>query len=232
MALLAFRDLVLLKLHLEETLGAAASVPPAVTQMLLVLQGIHESGAPTLEYYQLERLVEDRRVSVSQQRPAQQKPAAVRSVLHVRGGGVFVQDLFGIFGNFNPVSVSVPSPHPESRHLRPSGSLLGDQSQPEITITQHHTSSDSSSLAPLVEQEGEAYLEKSGGVRRHTVANAHSDVRLLSASGRMHAGTEKDSGMGEDEGGVEFLVGGGARSPRPFSSQPDMVESPRGGVIC
>ncbi|KAG7999712.1 Proline-rich protein 5-like, partial [Nibea albiflora] len=58
MALLAFRDLVLLKLHLEETLGGAASVPPAVTQMLLVLQGIHESGGPSLEYYQLERLVE------------------------------------------------------------------------------------------------------------------------------------------------------------------------------
>ncbi|KAL7403283.1 hypothetical protein ABVT39_027290 [Epinephelus coioides] len=38
MALLAFRDLVLLKLHLEETLGTAASVPPPVTQMLLVLQ--------------------------------------------------------------------------------------------------------------------------------------------------------------------------------------------------
>nr|XP_046249478.1 proline-rich protein 5-like isoform X2 [Scatophagus argus] len=58
MALLAFRDLVLLKLHLEETLGTAASIPPAVTQMLLVLQGIHESGGPSVEYYRLERLVE------------------------------------------------------------------------------------------------------------------------------------------------------------------------------
>lgn len=99
--------------------------------------------------------------------------------------------------------------------------MPGDQ--PEITITQHHSSSDSSSLAPLVEQEGEAYLEKAGGVRRHTVANAHSDVRLLSASGRMHAGKEKANGA---------LVGGGQMSPRPFSSQPDMVESPRGGVSC
>ncbi|XP_071317129.1 proline-rich protein 5-like isoform X3 [Trachinotus anak] len=160
MALLAFRDLVLLKLHLEETLGAAASVPPPVTQMLLVLQGIHESGGPSLEYYQLERLVE---IVVS---------PYLSNVLHKRNQLLL-----------------------ESRHLRSSGSgsLLGDQ--PEITITQHHSSSDSSSLAPLVEQEGEAYLEKVGGVRRHTVANAHSDVRLLSASGRMHAGTEKDSGL-------------------------------------
>lgn len=77
-----------------------------------------------------------------------------------------------------------------------------------------------------MEQEGEAYLEKSGGVRRHTVANVNSDVELLSASGRMHAGMEEDGGAGRDEGCVRIL------RPRPFSSQPDMAESPRGGVIC
>ncbi|XP_042267311.1 proline-rich protein 5-like isoform X1 [Thunnus maccoyii] len=197
MALLAFRDLVLLKLHLEEALLTAASVPPPVTQMLLVLQGIHDSGGPSLEYYQLERLVQ---IVVS---------PYVSNVLH----------------NRNQLLL-------ESRHFRPSGLLLGDKSQPEITITQHHNSSDSSSLAPLVEQEGEAYLEKCGGVRRHTVANAHSDVQLLSASSRMHAGTEKDNGVGGCEGSVEFLVGDEPISPRAFSSQPDMMESPRRGVIC
>lgn len=77
-----------------------------------------------------------------------------------------------------------------------------------------------------MEQEGEAYLEKSGGVRRHTVAIAHSDVRLLSASGRMHTGTKEDGMVGGGEGCVTIL------NPRPFSSQTDMVESPRGGVIC
>lgn len=198
MALLAFRDLVLLKLHLEETLGTAASVPPPVTQMLLVLQGVHESGTPSLEYYQLERLVE---IVVS---------PYLSNVLH----------------NRNQILL-------EPRHLRSSGSLPSDQSKPEITITQHHCSSDSSSLAPLVEHEGEAYLEKCGGVRRHTVANVHSDVRLLSVSGRINGGTEKDNGVeGDGEGDVEFLVGGRPMSPRTFSSQPDMVESPRGGVIC
>ncbi|XP_068580042.1 proline-rich protein 5-like isoform X1 [Cebidichthys violaceus] len=199
MTLLAFRDLVLLKLHLEETLGTAASVPPPVTQMLLVLQGIHDSGAPSLEYYRLERLVE---VVVS---------PYLSNVLH----------------NRNQLLL-------EPRPLWSSGSLLSDHFQPEITVTQHHSSScDSSSLAPLVEQEGEAYLEKSGGVRRHTVANAHSDVRLLSASGRMHAGTERDNGVGGGGGGgVGFLLGGEPISPRTFSGQLDMVESQRGGVIC
>lgn len=104
--------------------------------------------------------------------------------------------------------------------------MLGDQ--PEITITQHHSSSDSSSLAPLVEQEGEAYLEKVGGVRRHTVANAHSDVRLLTVSGRMHAGMEKDNQRRRGE----ERVGDRQMSPKSFSSQQDMVEGQRGGAIC
>lgn len=55
--------------------------------------------------------------------------------------------------------------------------LLGDGSYPDVC----------SSLAPLVEHEGEAYLEKAGGMRRHTVANAHSDARLL--TGRMRCST-------------------------------------------
>lgn len=54
LALLAFRDLVLLKLHLEASLQNAASVPPGVTHMLLVLQVTHThtqfcpSPAPSL----------------------------------------------------------------------------------------------------------------------------------------------------------------------------------------
>ncbi|KAM3870223.1 proline-rich protein 5-like [Diretmus argenteus] len=186
MALLAFRDLVLLKLHLDETLGIAASIPPPVTQMLLVLQGIHESNAPSIEYYQLERLVE---IVVS---------PYLSNVLHTSNQLLL-----------------------DSRHLRLSGALPGTQSQPEITITHH--SSDSSSLAPLVEQDGEAYLEKAGGIRRHTVANAHSDIQLLSLSSRMHAGSEEDS-----VGGCG--VGGGGMSPRPFSSQPDILDNQMGGA--
>uniref|UniRef100_A0A8D3BT28 Proline-rich protein 5-like n=1 Tax=Scophthalmus maximus TaxID=52904 RepID=A0A8D3BT28_SCOMX len=155
MALLAFRDLVLLKLHLEETLGAAASCV-CVCVCVCVCQGVHESSGPSLEYQQLERLVE---VVVS----------PYQTTFHDR-------DLKSQTSTCCLSSSRVPSP---------------------ITVTQHHGSS---SLAPLVEQEGEAYLEKAGGVRRHTVANAHSDVRLLlSASGRMHA-----------EGG-----GGGLAPPPP-----------------
>lgn len=80
--------------------------------------------------------------------------------------------------------------------------------QPEIMITQFVTDS----LGPLVEQEGEAYLEKAGGIRRHTVANAHSDIKLLSTANRVHAG------KGE--------TGRGGMTTKTFSSEPDILESP------
>uniref|UniRef100_A0A3B1K985 Proline rich 5 like n=1 Tax=Astyanax mexicanus TaxID=7994 RepID=A0A3B1K985_ASTMX len=57
MALLGFRDLVLMKLPLENMLQTAP-YPPAIIQMLLILQGIHEPSGPRKEYYQLERLVD------------------------------------------------------------------------------------------------------------------------------------------------------------------------------
>ncbi|XP_034031701.1 proline-rich protein 5-like [Thalassophryne amazonica] len=194
MALLAFRDLVLLKLHLQETLGAAARVPPHIIQMLLVLQGVHESSGPSLEYHQLERLLE---LVVS---------PYLSNVLHSKNQLLL-----------------------ESRCLRTSVALLGNQAPLEITVTQHHN--DQSSLAPLVEQDGEAYLEKSGGLRRHTVANMHSDVRLLSLSARMHAGTEETCDVEVSDGAKRFLLVEGTISSRPFSSQADILESPRSVAV-
>lgn len=84
--------------------------------------------------------------------------------------------------------------------------------QPEIMITQFVNDS----LGPLMEQEGEAYLEKAGGIRRHTVANAHSDIKLLSTANRMHAGKG------------ETVVGGMAA--KNFNSEPDILESPVGVI--
>ncbi|XP_016396516.1 proline-rich protein 5-like [Sinocyclocheilus rhinocerous] len=50
-------------------------------------------------------------------------------------------------------------------------------SHPEIRIT-HHIS-EGSLLSPVVEQEGEMYFEQVGNLRRHSVTNAHSDIKLL-----------------------------------------------------
>ncbi|KAG9260830.1 proline-rich protein 5-like isoform X1 [Astyanax mexicanus] len=59
MALLAFRDLVLMQLPLEELLPNNSSLlPSAITQMLLILQGVHEPRGPSEEYCRLEKVLE------------------------------------------------------------------------------------------------------------------------------------------------------------------------------
>ncbi|KAK6472759.1 proline-rich protein 5-like [Huso huso] len=152
MALLGFRDLVLLKLPLDELLPCIQeqALPP-ITQMLLILQGIHDPSGPCEEYSQLERLVE-RVVS-----------PYLGSCLDRRGASCLL----------------------EGRMSKSHQKVVGLMHYgPEIVITQHAPDS----LAPLVELEGEAYLEKLGGVRRHTIANAHSNLQLLAVASMMHSG--------------------------------------------
>ncbi|XP_066107392.1 proline-rich protein 5-like isoform X2 [Saccopteryx bilineata] len=80
-------------------------------------------------------------------------------------------------------------------------------------------------LTPLTEQEGEAYLEKCGSVRRHTVANAHSDIQLLAMASMMH------SSLGEEPGGEDkcLLLPPSFSPPhRQCSSEPNITDSPEG----
>ncbi|XP_077373997.1 proline-rich protein 5-like isoform X2 [Festucalex cinctus] len=179
MALLAFRDLVLLKLPLEDDLRTAAGVPPAVTHMLLVLQGVRECGAASsLRYRHLERLAA---MVVSPYLSDVVVAAEIQPSEWCGGDG-------GDGGGGLPW-------------------LLGDGSQPDMSC----------SLAPLEEHEGEAYLEKAGGMRRHTVANAHSDARLL--AGGMRRGARTDDGGGG--GGPERHAAAAGR----FANQPHVKDS-------
>ncbi|KAG8125951.1 hypothetical protein E2320_021119 [Naja naja] len=57
-SLLGFRDLVLLRVKLDEILPLVQSnLPPSIIQMLLILQGVHEPTGPTKAFMQLEELV-------------------------------------------------------------------------------------------------------------------------------------------------------------------------------
>ncbi|KAK1804356.1 hypothetical protein P4O66_020376 [Electrophorus voltai] len=59
LALLLFRNTIALNMKLEEALSRPrARVPPSIIQMLLVLQGVHESRAVTEEYLKLESLIQ------------------------------------------------------------------------------------------------------------------------------------------------------------------------------
>lgn len=59
LALLHFRNTIVLSVKLEDALSRPrARVPPSVTQMLLVLQGVHDSRGVSEEYLRLEALVQ------------------------------------------------------------------------------------------------------------------------------------------------------------------------------
>uniref|UniRef100_A0A8C6TN38 Proline rich 5a (renal) n=1 Tax=Neogobius melanostomus TaxID=47308 RepID=A0A8C6TN38_9GOBI len=59
LALLHFRNTIVLSVKLEEAVSRPrARVPPSVTQMLLILQGVHDSRGISEEYLRLEALVQ------------------------------------------------------------------------------------------------------------------------------------------------------------------------------
>ncbi|XP_017329447.1 proline-rich protein 5a isoform X1 [Ictalurus punctatus] len=59
LALLLFRNTITLNMKLDEALSRPrARVPPSIVQMLLVLQGVHESQGVTEEYLKLESLIQ------------------------------------------------------------------------------------------------------------------------------------------------------------------------------
>ncbi|NWX29655.1 PRR5 protein, partial [Notiomystis cincta] len=59
LALLHFRNIITLNIKLEDALSRSrARVPPSIIQMLLILQGVHESKCVTEDYLKLESLIQ------------------------------------------------------------------------------------------------------------------------------------------------------------------------------
>ncbi|XP_015247890.1 PREDICTED: proline-rich protein 5-like isoform X2 [Cyprinodon variegatus] len=59
LALLHFRNIITLNLKLDEALSRPrARVPPSIVQMLMILQGVHESKGVTDDYLRLESLIQ------------------------------------------------------------------------------------------------------------------------------------------------------------------------------
>ncbi|XP_036431367.1 proline-rich protein 5-like isoform X4 [Colossoma macropomum] len=148
---------------------------PTLQAIFYPVQGIHEPGGPSKEYYLLERLV-DMVISPYLSNYLYMSHRDTTSDCHLEQ------------------SKLTSSPH---------------YGQPEITVTHF---APESLLAPLVEHEGEAYLERTGGVRRHTVANVQSDIQLLSVTNKMHTGEADGSGNGQG------TKSGRCGSPRPRSA--------------
>ncbi|XP_028810567.1 proline-rich protein 5-like isoform X1 [Denticeps clupeoides] len=59
LALLHFRNIITLNIKLEDALSRPrARIPPSIIQMLLILQGVHESKGVTEDYLKLESLIQ------------------------------------------------------------------------------------------------------------------------------------------------------------------------------
>ncbi|XP_063802357.1 proline-rich protein 5-like [Pseudophryne corroboree] len=186
-ALLGFRDLVVLKVHLENTLPLLQSqIPPPILQMLLVLQGIHEPLGPSEGYLKLEVLVK----------------MVVRPYLATYGDRTY---------SHGTVSCLLEHRFPKC-HIRSDSLNYASHVGGSLAVER--------SLSPLTEQEGEAYLERCGSIRRHTVANVHTDIQYLAMTSIMHPRSE------EAELSDQCLLLQPSFTQRQFSSEPNIADSP------
>ncbi|NWI95839.1 PRR5L protein, partial [Pitta sordida] len=193
-ALLGFRDLVLLKVKLEEILPRVQTkLPASIVQMLLILQSVHEPTGPSEGYLQLEELVKQ-----------------------------VVSPYLGLCEDHRYSGSTCLLERRYSRS-RPKTDVLNYSS--------HATNRQPSEMAltPLTEQEGEAYLEKCGSIRRHTVANAHSDIQLLAMASMMHTGMVTEESDSTDKC---LLLQPSCFSHRQCSSEPSIADGPEGVVAA
>ncbi|KAK2525686.1 Prr5l [Columba livia] len=189
-ALLGFRDLVLLKVKLEEILPLVQTkLPASLVQMLLILQSVHEPAGPSEGYLQLEELVKQ----------------VISPYLCLCGDR-----------SFSGTTCLL-----ERRYSR-SRPKIGVPNYSSHVVTCRQPSE--MALTPLTEQEGEAYLEKCGSIRRHTVANAHSDIQLLAMASMMHTGMVIEESDSTDK----CLLLQPSFSHRQCSSEPSITDGPEG----
>uniref|UniRef100_A0A8B9MD39 Proline rich 5 like n=1 Tax=Accipiter nisus TaxID=211598 RepID=A0A8B9MD39_9AVES len=193
-ALLGFRDLVLLKVKLEEVLPLVQTkLPASIVQMLLILQSVHEPTGPSEGYLQLEELVK--------------------------------QVVSPYLGLCEDHSFSGSTCLLERRYSR-SRPKTGGLNYSSHAVTSRQPSE--MALTPLTEQEGEAYLEKCGSIRRHTVANAHSDIQLLAMASMMHTGMVIEESDSTDK----CLLLQPSFSHRQCSSEPSIADGPEGVMVA
>ncbi|XP_049681932.1 proline-rich protein 5-like [Accipiter gentilis] len=193
-ALLGFRDLVLLKVKLEEVLPLVQTkLPASIVQMLLILQSVHEPTGPSEGYLQLEELVK--------------------------------QVVSPYLGLCEDHSFSGSTCLHERRYSR-SRPKTGGLNYSSHAVTSRQPSE--MALTPLTEQEGEAYLEKCGSIRRHTVANAHSDIQLLAMASMMHTGMVIEESDSTDK----CLLLQPSFSHRQCSSEPSIADGPEGVMVA
>ncbi|XP_068801612.1 proline-rich protein 5-like isoform X1 [Struthio camelus] len=255
-ALLGFRDLVLLKVKLEEILPLVqAKLPASIVQMLLILQvgrfffslsdstwdscthlidrnpgkeSVKGKGRDEEEFLcaRLGTLNIEMRAELPLKRSELSWQQSVHEPTGPSEGYLQLEELVKqvispYLGMCEDHSFSGSTCLLERRYSRsrPKTGILNYSSQ---MVTSRQPSE--MALTPLTEQEGEAYLEKCGSIRRHTVANAHSDIQLLAMASMMHTGMVIE----ESDSNDKCLLLQSSFSHRQCSSEPSIADGPEG----
>lgn len=150
LALLHFRNIITLNLKLDDALSKPrARVPPSIIQMLLILQGVHESKGVTDDYLRLEGLI--------------QKVVSPYLGTH----GLYTRD--GLTG-------SQCSSCLLEKRLQPSWSTKPSHSPVIKNPVVRSKSYNVPMLTPLVEYDSDPSSAVGAGVRRHSVSEVTSCV--------------------------------------------------------
>lgn len=150
LALLHFRNIITLNLKLDDALSKPrARVPPSIIQMLLILQGVHESKGVTDDYLRLEGLI--------------QKVVSPYLGTH----GLYTRD---------GLTSSQCSSCLLEKRLQPSWSTKPSHSPVMKNPVVRSKSYNVPMLTPLVEYDSDPSSAVSAGVRRHSVSEMTSCV--------------------------------------------------------
>ncbi|KAM8910541.1 proline-rich protein 5-like [Spinachia spinachia] len=165
-ALLHFRNIITLNLKLDDALcRPRARVPPSIIQMLLLLQGVHESKGVTDDYLRLEALI--------------QKVVSPYLGTH------------GLYSRDGSSNLHCSSCLLEKRFRRSWPSKPGNSPIPKNPVVRSK-SYNVPMLTPVVEYDSDSFTSGGAGVRRHSVSEMTS---CLEESGSLAESTAtNDSG--------------------------------------
>ncbi|KAG7463367.1 hypothetical protein JOB18_037174 [Solea senegalensis] len=169
LALLHFRNIITLNLKLDEALARPrARVPPSIIQMLLILQGVHESKGITDDYLRLESLIQK-----------------------------VVSPYLGTYGLYSKDGSSSPDCSScllEKRRQRSWSGKPGNSPAAKNPVVRSK-SYNVPMLSPVVESDTDSSTGGGTGVRRHSVSEMTSCVEESSSVAEPAAGNAGTSSL-------------------------------------
>ncbi|XP_037316508.2 proline-rich protein 5-like isoform X1 [Pungitius pungitius] len=206
MALLHFRNIITLNLKLDEALcRPRARVPPSIIQMLLLLQGVHESKGVTDDYLRLEALIQK---VVS--------PYLGTHGLHSRDGS----------SNLHCSSCLL-----ENRFRRSWPSKPGNPPIPKNPVVRSK-SYNVPMLTPVVEYDSDSFAAGGAGIRRHSVSEMTSCLEESSSLAESTPAAPSDCGGTGASSAARHAASAalsGRDPPQPQNPSPCLLPEPSPG---